>query len=76
MSRADLPFLELCDTFLQVSSCFESGVLDAEDVDLGQSVREQGAKVGREVVEGVIAAFEAVHEDEEKRLLHCDCYEA
>lgn len=45
-------------------------VLQRDDVDFGQRFREVGLEISGEVVEGVVAAFEAVDEDEEESFLH------
>ena len=64
------PFCEACDAVAEVASGLVLGVLDREDVDGGEGCRESGAEVGGECAEGVVAAFEAVEEDEEEGFFH------
>lgn len=60
------PFFEIGNAVVQVAAGLELRVLEGEDVDSGERVRDQGAEMVGEVVEGMVVAFEAVDEDEEK----------
>lgn len=60
------PFFEPRDALAQVAAGFVARVLDAEDVERRERVGEEGAEVGGKGAEGVVAAFEAVDEDEEE----------
>lgn len=60
------PFFEIGNAVVQVAAGLELRVLEGEDVDSGERVRDQGAEMVGEVVKGMVVAFEAVDEDEEK----------
>lgn len=59
------PFSETSDAFFQFASSLEARVGNGEDIDFGERMADQSAQVLGELAERVIAAFEAMYEDEE-----------
>jgi hypothetical protein len=66
------PFSEASDTFLQLASSLEARVGNGEDIDFGERMAYERAQVLGELSERIVAALEAMYEDQEQGFPHSD----